>query len=152
MSDTMTEQEADQALRDLAERKRVARLSDADVIRFSGNGKFGPAIIGHALYERASKMLKETGGGKFGPALLDPDYDTKQKAKRAAPIDEEADEPDQDDDPWGHITLSGAKVLAQQNGVSYAPRIKRTELIADLVAAGVVPPLPVDDDEPDEDE
>ena len=159
-----------------AEEKRVAKLSDDEVLRLSGNGKFGPGIIGKALHARASKIIKDTGGGRFGPAITDPDYAAKQaaaKGKRVAPIvpQDDSGEDGEDDEleeevvggpvdptdikdprnPWTYVTLSGAKVLAQKHGVSYVPRIKRTELIGDLQAAGVVPPAIPDDLDEDDD-
>lgn len=49
--------------------------------------------------------------------------------------------------PWKYVTLSGAKTLANANGVHYNPRMKRLELIDHLRKNGVLPP-PIED--PDE--
>lgn len=160
-----------------AERKRVAAMSDAEVLEQAGG--FGPAIIGKILYERAASVRLTTNDGEFGPALTDPDYGKKEAAKRAErragnqaaaeerallegklPDHDRRDEGEGDEegttdtrDPWSATTLSGAKMLAQHAGVSHKPGIKKQALIAQLKAAGVVPPpLPAETDDADDDE
>lgn len=152
------------------EAARVAKLTDHQVLQQSGHGTYGPGIIGKALADRAAKIMKATGGGVLGPAILDSDY-AKKLAGRRAPdpdaalehaaalgtlpdADRRADGPIDPADlqdprnPWTYVTLSGAKVLAQQAGVSHIPRIKRAELIAELQRANVEPPaVPGADDQ-----
>lgn len=137
---------------------RVAKLTDAQVLVQSDNGRMGPGIIGKPLYDRAQEILKRTGGGVLGPAISDPDYAKKQAAARKATSPKapklavsapSATVPDGDVDPanlsdprnpWTYVTLSGAKMLAQQSEVSYVPKIKRADLIAELQKKGVTPP------------
>lgn len=157
-----------------AERKRVAAMSDAEVLEQAGG--FGPAIIGKILYERAASVRLTTNDGEFGPALTDPDYGKKEAAKRAerragnqAAAEEQAllegklpdhdrrDEGEGDEegatvDPWSFVTLSGAKMLAQHAGVSHKPGVKRQALIAVLQKAGVTPPEPPANPDADDDE
>lgn len=153
-----------------AEYAAVAKLSDAEVLKRTGHGQFGPAIIGKALHERSASLLKGTDGGKFGPAITDPDYAKKQAALRhaekvtAAATAEDGDDADDETanketgdidprnlkdnrNPWSYVTLSGAKVLAQKNNVSYKPGIKRPVLIDLLIDAKVVPPAIEADEE-----
>lgn len=59
-------------------------LSDAEVLELSGNGTYGPGIIGQELFERATKIKAATNDGAFGPAITDPDFAAKQSAKRKA--------------------------------------------------------------------
>lgn len=160
--------------RDLTDPAVVAALSDAEVLQLSGNGKYGPGLIGKALADRSSKIIKATGGGAFGPAITDPNYADKQRAlreRRAGDQDAAAEQalldgtlPEADRrtlfegpvdlanlhdprNPWTYVTLSGAKVLAQTANISHVPRIKRADLIAELQAANVTPPpVPSDDD------
>lgn len=148
---------------------RYEHLGDAEILTLAGG--MGPALIGQELHDLAAAIRKETGGGVFGPAITDPDYAAKQKALREArerssaehddDDDEAADSPEDtpstDDEPtaddgdaWSQVSLSGAKMLAQQFNVSYVPRVKRAQLIDQLIAAGVKPPVKhADDDEGD---
>jgi hypothetical protein len=68
---------------DAAEQRRVAALSDADVLKLTGHGKFGPALVGPHVHARSAAILKGTAGGRFGPAITDPDYAPKQAAVKA---------------------------------------------------------------------
>jgi hypothetical protein len=151
---------------------RVAGLTDEQVLKETNHGKYGPGIVGKPLAARAATLLTGTAGGRFGPAIVDPEYARKQAAaKLAAPATEGDDDTEdgEDDDiepegdvdptnlkdprnPWSYVTLSGAKVLAQQAQVSHKPNLKRKELIAILQEAQVVPPPvpePSADDKPD---
>jgi hypothetical protein len=144
---------------DPAEVAAVARLSESEVLARAAG--FGPAIIGEALHRRAKEIRERSDNGRLGPAITDPDYAAKQEAKRTAgAVEVDSDDADGEKeegsgdlkDPWQWTTLSGAKQLAQTKGVSYAPRIKRVDLIELLKAAGVEPPAPPDDDDDDDDE
>lgn len=141
-------------LQDLWDWHGVDRIPDTDVLeRVKG---MGPAIVGYDLFERAEYVRERTNNGVFGPALTDPDYGKKEAARIAAARAARerakagvADEPESavavavsDADPWSFITISGAKMLAQQHGVSYQPRVKRAVLIDALKLAGVQPPEP----------
>jgi hypothetical protein len=88
----------------------------------------------------------------LGPAITDPDFakneasaDYKEAAKIAA---RKAISPRRRRvkrgpvDAWQFVTLSGAKMLAQENAVSYRPGTKRDVLIEMLKAANVAPPKP----------
>jgi hypothetical protein len=161
-----------------AEIDRVAGLTDAQVLKESGDGKFGPGIVGKHLAARAAGLMKASSGGKLGPAIMEHDFAAKQAAKRAAAqkegdagadtVETEGDDPEDEEDegeftgdvdpknlkdprnPWSYVTLSGAKVLAQEAQVSYKPAVKRPALIAQLQAAGVVPPaIPEEEGEGD---
>jgi hypothetical protein len=119
-------------------------LSDAEILELAG--PYGPALIGQELYDKAQEIRAQTGDGKFGPAIMDPDYDKKQKAlKKSAAATAGAstadDSPPPDlSDPWSTVTLSGAKQLAMDAGVSYVPGTKKAALIEALKTAGVTPP------------
>lgn len=121
-------------------------LSDAEILELAG--PYGPALIGQELYEKAQEIRAQTGDGKFGPAIMDSDYDKKQKAlKKSAAATAKSGESTADDspppdssDPWSTVTLSGAKQLAMDAGVSYAPGTKKAALIKALKTAGVTPP------------
>lgn len=170
--DPPTEEEI--AAADRAEFERAAKMTDEQVLKATGHGRFGPAIVGKYVAERSSQLIKNTGGGVFGPAIVDPEFARKQAAKRAAAEAEGSDaatdtgETDTGDgteeitgdidsanlddprNPWHYITLSGAKMLAQTARVSHTPRVKKADLIAMLQAAKVVPPpVPTDADAPD---
>jgi hypothetical protein len=117
-------------------------LSDTDILELAG--PYGPGIIGQALFDRAQSIRSRGDDGKLGPALLDSDFAAKQAAKRAAaapPTDPTAPPPAPPaPGSWDDITVSGLKLLAQEHGVSYKPRVARAELLEALIAAGVTPP------------
>jgi hypothetical protein len=117
-------------------------LSDSEVLALAG--VYGPALIGQELYDKACEIRSRTGDGKFGPAIMDPHYAEKQAAAKAAsvPASSESDSPVDDSDPWSTVTRSGAKQLAIDAGISYAPNIKTADLIETLKVAGVQPPAP----------
>lgn len=164
---------ADHQAEDAAEFARVSKMTDAEVLLATGNGRFGAAIVGTHLAERSHRLVTVSGNGRFGPAIVDPDYAKKEAAKRAAlkaegssgsSLDnDEADTADrniaEDNDidptdlndprnPWTYVTLSGAKVLAMKHQVSHTARVKKAELIGQLQAAKVIPPpVPTDRDE-----
>lgn len=136
-------------------------LSDEEVLALTGHGHFGPGIVGPALHARSEAIIARTGGGQFGPALTDPHYAAKQRAARQGQVPtigefvEREDEEQGEDgaiaagedaaaalDPWEFVTLSGAKLLAQQHGVSYRPGVKRGALVTALQGAGIQPPPP----------
>ncbi len=155
------------------EKERVDAMTDAQVLKETNNGVLGPAVVGERLAFRARAILKATGGGKFGTAITshDPEHNTENgkeavrkrlEAQRGIPRsllekqERESAEPTETKplsgpEAWQHVTLSGAKVLAQRNQVSHIPRVTRTQLIASLVAAGVAPPE-VPAETPDEEE
>lgn len=168
---TKARQTVDETAGETRERARVAKLSDAEVLKAAGGGAFGPGIIGRPLFDRAQAILKRSGNGVFGPAITDDEYgevEAKALNQRRAQIraDREAaraklaeqvvqrepasyDPADltQADNPWTYVTLSGAKQLAMTAGVSYVARVKRVDLIAELQAQGVTPPpVPSPDD------
>jgi hypothetical protein len=126
--------------------ERYRSLSDAQVLQLAGG--FGPAIIGEYLFTRAKDIRERTNNGQLGPAITDPNYAAKQSALRPARqiADETGDGGEEVEpvtgDPWQFVTLSGAKMLAQERGVSYAPRVKRDDLVEALKGAGVQPPAP----------
>jgi hypothetical protein len=61
----------------------IDQLTDAEVLELTNNGALGAGIVGKELAERAQRLKLTTNDGQFGPALTDPDYATKQAAKRA---------------------------------------------------------------------
>lgn len=143
--------------------KQLDTLSDTQILELAGT--LGPGILGQAHYDRAEAIRKLTNEGQYGPALTDPNYAAKQAAKRAAEraaakaaaadaLQQLEDLGPEDDaeaaagsgegalDAWDYVTLSGAKMLAQEHGVSYAPRVKRDALVEALQLAGVQAPPP----------
>lgn len=119
-------------------------LSDNEILELAG--PYGPALIGQELFDKAQEIRARTNDGKFGPAIMDPHYAEKQAALKASAkaVSGSSDSSDSgstdDSDPWSSVTLSGAKQLAMDAGVSYAPGTKKAVLIASLKAAGVNPP------------
>lgn len=117
-------------------------LSDTEILELAG--PYGPGIIGKELFDRAAAIRNRGDDGKLGPAITDPNFAAKQAAKRAA----STPPPDPADAPattapvgtWAGITLSGAKKLAQENGVSYKPGVKLEALLKLLTTAGIAPP------------
>lgn len=151
------DEQVEAADKELADQQAAAdALSDADVLEKSGYGRFGPAIIGQPLYDRARKILRSTGGGIFGPAITDPEFAARDRARRRLPDDAIGVEQrivnlaaegvrgganeTPSEDAWQRVTLSGAKLLAKQYGITHG-RAKREEIIEQLKAAGVVPPV-----------
>lgn len=135
--------------------EQLDKMSDAKILELAAG--YGPGIIGQAHFDRAAALRTATDDGRLGPALVDPDYARKQAALRGQEVaDEETDDEARDEervallaagsgdtsDPWTFVTLSGAKMLAQQHNVSYPPRVKRDALVAALKDAGVAPPAP----------
>lgn len=144
--------------------EQLDQMSDARVLELAGG--LGPGIIGKAHFDRAAAIRAVSDDGKLGPAIIDPDYAKKQAAKRLAEKQTRDAEPDRIEeeesaisqrsdaaagDPWAYVTLSGAKMLAQQHNVSYQPRVKRDALIAALKHAGVEPPAPPADPDANDD-
>jgi hypothetical protein len=108
-------------------------------------------------YKQAAKIANDDDG--LGPMFTDPEHGyweaaalaarrearAAEKAKSARLGGEEEREQLEASavDPWSFVTLSGAKMLAQEHGVSYAPRrVKRDALVEQLKRAGVKPPAP----------
>jgi hypothetical protein len=65
-----------------AEEKKLAKLSDDQILEMSSHGKLGPGILGRPLYDRAASIIKAGGMIGLGPAIMDPDYHAKQLALR----------------------------------------------------------------------
>lgn len=140
------------------------------IMKGTFGGKFGPAITDPDYEQKRSQALMRTRDDRINAerrlATLARVGEQSQTGLDTVEIghepnadpdlnDYDADDLDDARNPWSTVTLSGAKVLAQQNGVSYPPRIKRTELIGNLRKAGVTPPA-IDDagdgvDEPGDD-
>jgi hypothetical protein len=124
------------------------------IMTATGGGLFGPALTDPDFAKKQQAARVATQRGDDGPESSD-EFDDDDDVDVDVDVDEDqtestgggaftgnVDPADLSDprNPWTYVTLSGAKMLAQQKGVSYAPRVKRAELIAALQAANIEPP------------
>lgn len=100
--------------------KTLDQLSDAEVLQLYDGGRFGPAIIGQDLYDRASRLMAVSDNGRFGPAILDPNHGL-------------------DITPWDDYSRKDLLVICRQYELPVKSNATRESLAYDLVRAKKLP-------------
>lgn len=100
--------------------KTLDELSHAEILALAGDGRFGPAIIGKELHERAEQIRIRTDNGRFGPAILDPDYGL-------------------DVTPWDEFDRKALLIACRQHQLPVKSNATREELAKALARAKKLP-------------